>query len=458
MKKYGTIILILLFFLQLLPVMGHADTAATGGCSSLFADQNLSGNTAYNGTAKAVILYERNTQTMVYSHNPDEKINPTGLVKLLTALIVLEEGNLDDVVTVKRSTLNSISPGSVSAGLKAGEQIKLEDLLYCVMVSSANDAAAVAAEHVAGSQSAFVEKMNARAATLGCANTHFANVHGLQDERQYSTARDMAIIVADALKNEDFVYYFGVTEHTVSATNSSSARRLSTTNYMMDPDRNYYDSRVTGGKPAAATSADRSMICTAKVEGSEYLCVVISAKAKMSGNAVTRYTNFDEAADLLDFGFQGYAIQQVVGTQQPFGMYPVSGGKNHVVVAPSREMYALLPVNFNADQLQLRDVRDEASLVAPLDAGAAVGKLQIYFGSLFIGEVELVARHGVEDFGASTVSGDSDSSNGGDIVGTILKVALPIVLVVSLFPVVAVWRKRKGAQKRKSSINERGAR
>ncbi len=229
----------------------------------------------------------------------------------------------------------------------------------------------------------------------------------------------MAIILEEALKNEAFVHFFGVTGYTVPATNSSSARKLSPTNYMMDESSKYYDARLTGGKPAAATSADRSMICTAQVNGCQYLCVVISAKAKMSGSSVTRYTNFDEAGDLLDMG-NDFAIQQVLGTEQPFGLYPVSGGENHVVVGPDGEVFALLPVQFDASQLQFRDTREEQQLVAPLAAGTAVGSLQIFYGSILIGQVNLQARHDVALAG-TTISTDAAQNTGSSLFGGILK-------------------------------------
>ncbi len=456
MKKLGIILLALLLAIPFFPVTAHG--AADNSCHSLQAGKALAGEEAYGGTADAVILYERSSQTLVYAHNPDQRVNPTGLVKLLTALIVIEEGNLSDVVTVKRSTLNSVAVGAVSAGLKAGEEITLKDLLYCVMVYSANDAAAVMAEHVAGSQSAFLEKMNARAATLGCVNTHFVNVHGLQDERQYSTARDLAIIADEALKNEQFVQLFGLTSCTIPATNSSGTRQLSSKNYLMDPDSKYYDARVTGGKPAAATTSDRSVICTAQVENAQYLCVVISATARMSGGAVTRYTNFDEASDLLDMGFDGFAIQQVLGTEQPFGMYPVSGGENHVVVGPDAEVFALLPLKFDASQLVFRDVRDEQLLVAPLAAGTAVGTLQIFYGSILIGQVSLQARHAVAPSG-TTIRVENAGGAGGSLIGKILKwcgILLLALLVLAAATVVILrrinlrrYRKQRSAKQRR---------
>lgn len=415
------------------------------GCHSLQAKQMLAAGEKYRGSASAAILYERNTQTMVFAHNPDRVINPTGLVKLLSALIVLEEGNLDDIVTVKRSTLNSVGVGAVSAGLKAGEELSLRDLLYCVMVSSANDAAAVMAEHVAGSQDEFVKKMNAKAATLGCVNTHFTNVHGLKDDRQHSTARDLAIIIDEALKNQQFVELFGATSYTVSATNLSESRNLKTTNYMMDENRAYYDERVTGGKPAAATTSDRSMACVGRVGNCEYLVVVISAQARMSGSAVSRYTNYDEASALLDLGFEGFSVQQVLGTAQPFSLYPVSNGENHVVVSPDTDVYALLPLEFDFSLLQLQDVRHDDALVAPLKAGTVVGTLEIYYDSVYIGKVDILARHDVALHASDDSVDVTDNGTDEKPVHSVLKWA--VAVVVSAFVSVLVGLVLKNRKK-----------
>lgn len=461
MKKTGILFLLLLCLLQVLPLNAIAEGNHTD-CSTLQARHSLTDGEVYTGTARAVILYERNTQTLVYAHNPDQPINPTGLIKLLTALIVLEEGNLEDVVTVKRSTLNSVGVGAVSAGLQAGEEITLRDLLYCVMVSSANDAAAVMAEHVAGSQAEFVKKMNDRAATLGCVNTHFTNVHGLKDDRQLSTARDLAIITAEALENPQFCELFAVTEYTVPATNLSAARSLTTTNYMMDPDSKYYDARVTGGKPAAATTTDRSIICTARSEDAEYLCVVISAKARTSGSVITRFTNFDEAGKMLSFGFEDFAVRQVMGTEQPFGMYPVEDGENQVVIGPDAQVFALLPTKFDPMKLKFEDVRDSSVLRAPVAEGTVVGTLRIYYDDLLIAQLNLLARHTVAPAGTTIQTPDISGSGAGSIFGRILKGAGIVLLLVLLAAAVVILilrhinlSRRKKSRRRISGKAER---
>ena len=214
MKKKQIISLlfaILLVFCVPVPAAAQeTDESVTAGSHSLHAKVPLAGSEKLLDTAQAVVAYELNSDTLLYTWNADQRINPTGMVKLLTALIVIEEGNLDDLVTVYRSTLDTIAWGAVSAGLMAGEQVPLRDLLLCVMVASANDAAAVMAAHIAGSQKEFVVRMNEKARELGCTNSNFTNVHGLKDPEQYSTARDLAIITEAALENETFREMFAL--------------------------------------------------------------------------------------------------------------------------------------------------------------------------------------------------------------------------------------------------------
>lgn len=393
MRKFTIFLMIFLCLLTCCPcyVAAAGEQSVVSGCSTLQAKNALGSEEAYTGTAKAMILYELDTKTLVYAHNPDASINPTGLVKLMTVLVALEEGDLDEVVTVKQSSLNALSGGAKKLGLKANDQLTVKDLLYCIMVVSANDAAVVLADHIAGSQSAFVAKMNAKAATLGCTNTHFADVNGLNDANQHSTVRELAIITEEALKNNVFTELFGAVNYQLSATVSCDKLTLVTTNSLMNPNSKLYDERCTGGKPSAAGGADRSIVCTAQSDTGRYLCLLISVADKKTDYSGT----MKEAKNLISMGLEGYAVQQVLGADQPFGMYAVAQGENSVVVSPDRDVYALLPVKLDQSLLQFRDVKNSSSLTAPLKEGTAVGTLQILYGQIVVGEVNLLACHDV---------------------------------------------------------------
>ena len=372
-------------------------------CHTLAADVALDGADKKLDTAKAVILYELNTDTLVYGYNADKLVNPTGLVKLLTVLVALEKGNLEDIVTVKQSTLNTVAVGSVSARLKSGEEISLRDLLYCIMVSSANDACAVVAAHIGGNQAGFVTMMNEKARQLGCSSSNFTNAHGLTDEAQYSTARDLAIITKAALENPLFAQMFGMTTATVAATNKSDERSLKTTNNMMREDLRHYDSRVTGGKPAAATTSDRSMVCTAQVGAANYLCVVMNTKASVSedGMVILRYGIFEEMSALLDYAQQGFEIRQILDDSQAMYQYAVAGGENGVVLRPSRDVSVLLPKDCDAEKLHFYHTVNMPTLTAPISQGQKLGQLTISYGNLIMGTCELLAMNAVAQDGSS---------------------------------------------------------
>ena len=404
MKKTGILCLLLVIcILMSVPVQAAYQKERNpiqDGSHSLNAAVPLAGSEQYLETAKAVVAYELNTDTLLYTWNADEPINPTGMVKLLTALIVIEEGNLDDLVTVYRSTLDTISLGAVSAGLKAGEKVPLRDLLLCVMVASANDAAAVMAAHIAGTQKEFVVKMNERAAELGCTNSNFTNVHGLMDENQYSTARDLAIITEAALENPIFAEMFALKNFRMAATNLSDERYFITTNYMMSDEymNQYYDYRITGGKPAAASSRDRSMICTAKVGNSHYLFVVMSVESQVSedGLSVTSFGNFVETKKLMNFAFNGYTVRQLVDDDESLLQYAVKDGQNDVVLRADRDVFALLPADYDKNAIEYSHIVEASGLNAPIMTGDQLGVLQISYQGLILANCELMAMNPVQ--------------------------------------------------------------
>jgi D-alanyl-D-alanine carboxypeptidase (penicillin-binding protein 5/6) len=374
------------------------------------------------------------------------------------------------MVTVYQSTLNLVSPGAVSAGLKDGEKLSLRDLLYCVMVSSANDAAAVIAAHIGGNQAAFVEKMNRKAQELGCTASNFTNAHGLNDPNQYSTARDLALITEAALENETFVEMFCAKSYIVPATNKSPERKLRTTNYMISDDyiQGELDQRVTGGKPAAATNVDRSMICTAEVGAKRYLCVVMNVKGQVSqdGLSVIRFGIFQEMKTLLNFGFQNMQVVQLVDDGQTMYQYPVSGGDNDVFLRPSRDISVVLPQEYDPDLLRYEHILDAGVLSGPITNGQHMGSLQIRYGNILLGNCDLLSMNPVKPEGEGIRPADridvveetKDSGYnrwlilGALVAGAVAVVVFVIWLIIRLVRTADIRRmQRKRARKRQRS-------
>ena len=369
------------------------------GSVGLDAQKPVGGSEKLLETAKAAVLYEMSGDTMVYTWNPDEVLDPSGMNKLLTALIALEKGNVEDVVTVSRTVVQSSALiGSVSANLKYGEEIKLLDLLYCMMVKSANDAAVVIAEHIAGTEEAFVELMNQRAAELGCTNTHFVNASGLPQQGQYTTARDLAKLTVAALKDERFAAMFCAVNYTVPATNKSEERYIVTSNYLTSKEtvKNQFDNRVTGGKTGALSTTDRSLICTAENSGKQYLVVLMSAKGTVTadGLSVKTFGSFEETRALLDYGFRQFSFRQVLQSGQVLGQFPVEQGENMVYAGPGANLFSALPVGVLPEEVSFRCVLD-GQLKAPLEQGQVIGTAEVWYQDICVGYADLLVLHPV---------------------------------------------------------------
>lgn len=406
MKFFRRICLLLLLAALLIgasaPAMAQS-AAVSNGCVSLDAKLPMSSTEKLLDTAKAAILYELGSDTLVYAWNPDTQVDPSGMNKLMTALLALEKGDPETIVTVTRSAVNSVAIGSVSAGLKAGEEISLKNLLYCMMVGSANDAAAVIAEHIGVTQEFFVDMMNSRAQELGCTNTHFMNANGLPQQGQYTTARDLAKITEVALENELFRELFCAVSYTVPATNKVKERKVVTTNYLMSKEtvKTQFDSRVTGGKTGALTTTDRSLIATAQYGGKEYLTVVMSAKGTVTedGLAVKTFGSFEETRVLLDYGFSNYDLRQVLQAGQVMDQFSVTNGENAVAVAPAYDLKACLPAEFKPEEVTFRCRASAVGIAAPVQKGQVVGQIEAWYRDTCVGTTDLVATHDVYETG-----------------------------------------------------------
>jgi len=468
-KPIFCLILALCLFLGagMIPAGATEDISVTSGCSTLDAQLPLAGDDRILASAGSVILYERNTDTLVYAYRPDDRINPSSMVKIVSALVALEYGSLDDVVTVSRGALDSIPIGSMSAGLKRGEELTLRDLLYCSIVGSANDATAVIAEHIAGSQAAFVDMMNTMAAELGCRDSYFSNVNGLNDDIQYSTARDLAVITKAALENETFALIFSTDQHEIPATNKSEPRTIYTTNFMQTEKylSTHYDSRVTGGKTAAATQTKRSLICTAAVGSAEYLCVVMDADSVMSEDklSVEVFGNFQETEALLDYAQSSFAVRQILQNGLVYSQHSVSGGENDVAIAPSADMFAVLPLEYEAGDLSFTLEADTSNFAAPIAKDGILASLLVRYRGIILGRCDMKALHSVAEKGSTitpaTLIGGADLSEKTTQLWFVVMIAAGGVLLLVILGILAVrmirnarirrlYRKRKRNRRR----------
>lgn len=456
MKKVLSLTLVAVIILLL--IIPFSVTAVTEdaqnrsyNCYSLDATEAVLGPTELTDNADSVVIYELNSNTMMYTLNPDQLIEPASLVKIMTCLIAVENGVMSDAVTIREETIKTIPSDAANVGLQPDEVLTFEQLMYCMMISSANDAAAVIAEHIAGTQEQFVLMMNEYAAQLGCVNTHFTNVHGLYDVNQYTTARDLTKILAKATENELFNEFFGAEYYELAPTNKSDVRYLLTSNYLLSKEdvEIYYDDRVTGGRTGITQNYDRSIAVSAEAGNMSLLCVLTGAASQISSNgySVTVFGGYQEVSQVLDACFNGYHVAQVIFDGQIVTQQPVDNGDCDVLLGARATGLAVVPESTKISDLTYSLVSRE-SLVAPIEKGQAISKVDIWHNNVCVAQAQLYAMNSVKVQNTVTQKNTVQdvSSNGGR--GWIILIIIAVLfLVVYITPRVLKVVRRKSTMK-----------
>ena len=403
--KIGWVFLLNLLFLQL-----FVSAAAVDPTEKLTADSTTGteaytapGLDTYHVDAKAALLVELNTGEILVSQNAEESAYPASLTKIMTCLLTIENGNLDDIVTVSETALADMDPAGSTADLQVGEEISVEDLLYCMMLSSANEACNVAAEYVSGSIDAFVALMNERAAELGCTGTHFANPHGLHEEDHYTTAMDLARITEEALQNKTFYQICTTTDYVVPVTNLSEERTLHTTNYLVSDSMtsDYYYARAAGVKTGFTTPAGRCLITTATDGNLDLLSIVLGADTVVQESGDLVLKNFTETKALCEYAFDTFDYAKVLDKLNPVAQAPVIAAEvDTVVLAPTEDIIRILPKDHDTEQIKTSVTLDDPEgIEAPVEAGQILGAVTVSYQGQTLGTVPLAAISGVERSG-----------------------------------------------------------
>lgn len=257
----------------------------------------------------AGILVEESTGKVLYEKNSHEKMYPASTTKILTALLVLEKGNLSDTVTVSKEAVNSLSGGYVTPYISIGEELTVEQLLNVLLVPSGNVAGNVLAEYISGSVDEFVDLMNSRAKEIGCTNTHFTNPYGMHDENHYSTAYDLYLIAKEAMKYEDFRTIVAKPTYTLAPTNrySKDDRLLYSTNDLIKPSSSNYYEYALGIKTGFTTPAKACLVAAAQKDNMTLYAVILGADESSSG---TSYRYID-SKKLFEYGFNNYLFRTI---------------------------------------------------------------------------------------------------------------------------------------------------
>lgn len=392
--------------------------------------------------AKAALLVDANTGNIVYAKNEHQELYPASLTKIMTALLVLEavdsgKLSLDQQLTASDSITELDADGS-SAGIKVGEVMTVEQLLYCMLVVSANEACVILAEAVSGDVDTFVDAMNAKAQALGCENTHFVNPTGLHDSQHYTSAWDLYLITQEAMKHEDFMRICDTGDITLPATNLSEARSLHSTNYLISVwrSRGYYNTDAHGVKTGSTDAAGHCLVSSASKGSLSFISVMLGCEQlHLEGNEI-RTMSFYETNRLFDWAFNNFAYQTVLTSDEILKEVAVSLSKiDHVTVHPAEDVEVLLPKGLAAEDLERTITLKSDPVEAPISAGDVLGTVTLSYDGTDYATVDLLALNDVEASRILTFWRDVKaffSQTAVKVVGTILLAAVVALLVWKL--------------------------
>ena len=338
------------------------------------------GNTDLGLNAKSAILMEESTGNILYESNPDERLPIASVTKVMTMLLIMEavdsgKISLDDMVTVSE---NAMSYGGSTMFLETGEQLTVNDMLKGIVVASANDGCVAMAEHLAGSESAFVDMMNEKAKELGMENTHFMNTNGLDEDDHYSSARDVAIMSRELMKHETIFNYTSIWMDTLRG----GKFQLANTNKLI----RFYDG-ANGLKTGSTSKALCCLSAAAKRNDMQLIAVVLGAP--------TSAERFASAKSLLDYGFANYAVNTQITAGDEVQKIAVEKGVDKEVGVVAGDSCSTL-VKKGPDDNITKEIKIDETITAPIEAGQKIGTMTISRDGEVIADIDLNASSAVE--------------------------------------------------------------
>lgn len=336
-------------------------------------------SSAVEVSAPSAVLIDAKTGKILYEKNSRARRAPASTTKIMTTIIALENGNLADTVKVGKRAKERAA-GESSAWLEVGEVQTLEDILYCIMVKSANDAAIAAAEHISGSVEKFVELMNNKAHDLGLTDTHFANPHGFYGEKHYTSAFDLAMMARYGMLNYPKFRELSKTKrHQIRWANHPWDRVLINRNKLL-----WKYKYADGVKTGTTDQAGHCLVASATKDGWQLIAVVLK-----SGNT------YADTTALFEYGFSRFQPHTLIQKNQPIeNLSFFFGAPSSIKAVASDKLHQVLKRSEIQDAITKKVILKKLSL--PLKKGGEVGKLEFYSGGALLGSVPLVSPVDVE--------------------------------------------------------------
>lgn len=407
----------------------------------LFFTNKVQATDNLNIYSPSAMLVDASTGKVLYEKNINEVRYPASTTKMMTAILALENCSLDEVATVSYDAIYTVPSGYANANLQLGEELTIEQLLKVLLIPSANDAANVIAEHIAGSISDFANMMNSKAVEIGCTNTHFVNPSGIHHEEHVSTARDLAIIAMYAMRNDTFRSLVKETFYNLPATNKyeTTDRVFKTTNDLLrvnnyDRADNYYYKNAIGIKTGYTSAAKNCIVAGAERDGLEFIAVILGAGQTESGLS-ERYL---DCKTLFNHGFETYTKRKLYDKNSIYKEITISNAtketKNLNLITENDVTVLIKQEDYDKELLPTVELKED--LKAPIMQGDVVGNLSYTVEGITY-KINLLAGSNVEK---------------SSILGILFKIA---VIILILWIVVQILRLTNKKKKRRRKGNYR---
>ena len=400
-----------------------------------------------NLSSEAVLLMEASTGKVVYEKNGYEKKYPASTTKIMTAILAIEHCNLNETATASEFAINSVPSGYSTANIQIGETLSVKDLLYALMLQSANESAVILAEHVSGSQEAFANLMNEKAKELGCKNTHFINPNGIHNENHYTTAYDLALITQYAMKNQTFRDIVKTTSFTLPATTSypSESRTYANTNNLIIYDArnrpdNYYYKYATGVKTGYTSAAKNCLVASAEKNGIEYISVVLGASItyESTGSVSHRYV---DTISLFDYAFDNFSFRKLKSANNLIKTIKIENGKkdeNSLDLLIASDVNSLVSLDNKSNQID-PEITLKEGLSAPIAKGDIVGTISYKVEGINY-TTDLIAGNDVEEYKQNKIG---------------LYILIFLILIIAILTAVRYYNlKKRSLKSRNKYINQ----
>lgn len=415
-------------------------------------------------SAQAAILMDANTGVILYSKNIHERLYPASTTKIMTALLAMEKGNLDDMVDFSHEAVFSVPADGSNMGMDEGESVSLEECLYGIMVASANEAANAAGEYISGSIDDFVSLMNERAQEIGCTDTHFTNPNGLHDDQHYTSAYDLALISSLFFRNEMLCKISNTARYHFEATTTQPDDFYKNNKHQLINGEIPYEG-ILGGKTGYTNDSRQTLVTCAEQNGMRLVCVVFKEESPQQ---------FTDTVELFDYGFHNFQVLNISENEKKYniestGFLQIGNdvfGSSKPILSIDTDSYVIIPntVSFQDLDSEIDYSQSNENRVAGIEYsyhGMYVGNAYLNLVTDNASSYEFDTNMTSTDVSVEKTEAESETDvESQDTIFINIKKVLVIILVaaaavITIFMIQALITNRRTAKRRNNRIKRK---